>query len=158
MKLLVKNLVFTIFIPGTVAVYVPLLIAHRRLFSSPVILWIIGSILWIAGSVIYLWTVSDFATSGGGTPLPADPPRKLVVRGLYRYVRNPMYLGVLMIILGWAAVFSDAWLGVYAVGVALLVHWFVVFYEEPRLRQLFGSQYDEYCKKVGRWLPRRMGR
>lgn len=158
MRLFVKNLLFTVCIPGTVGVYVPWMIAHRRAVSFSPGWSVIGAILLAVGCAIYLWTVWDFATLGQGTPLPIDAPRKLVVRGLYRYVRNPMYLGVLMVILGWAALFKNPWLLFYLLGVGVLIHLFVVFYEEPHLRQLFGSQYEAYRQAVGRWLPRVAGR
>jgi len=153
MKLFLKNLLFTLFIPGTVAVYVPLLIVGGlRITAGPIFL-VLGAILLVTGTVIYLWTMWDFATAGRGTPLPIDAPKKLVVRGLYRYMRNPMYLGVLMVIIGWATFFADGWLFVYALGVGLAIYLFVVLYEEPKLRQQFGAEYDAYRQKVERWLP-----
>jgi len=153
MKLFLKTLLFTLFIPGTVAVYIPLLIVHGKPITSYTILLIPGAILAAAGIVIYLWTAWDFAITGRGTPLPAAAPQKLVVLGLYRYVRNPMYMGVLMVIAGWAGVFADGWLLVYALGVGLAVYLFVVLYEEPKLKQQFGEEYDAYRQKVERWLP-----
>ncbi len=153
MKLFLKNLLFTLLIPGTVAVYVPLLIVHGRLPGMIPIILVLGVIFLTAGMLIYLWTVWDFATAGRGTPLPLDAPKRLVVRGLYRYTRNPMYLGVLLAILGWAGVFSAVWLLVYAAVVAGLVHIFIVYYEEPTLRRLFGIEYESYCRSVHRWLP-----
>jgi protein-S-isoprenylcysteine O-methyltransferase Ste14 len=154
MKLFIKNLLFTVFIPGTGAVYIPLWIAKgRHLASSPIIL-VTGIILLSVGASIYLWTVWDFAMAGRGTPLPTDAPGKLVVRGCYPYVRNPMYLGVLIVILGWAALFKQPALLIYALGVGVLLHLFVILYEEPHLRQLFGDDYALYCQAVRRWLPR----
>jgi len=141
MKLLLKNLLFTLIIPGTVAVYVPLLIARGRSITSYTVLLAIGVALLIAGAAIYIWTVWDFGIAGRGTPLPIDAPRKLVVKGLYRYVRNPMYIGVIMIILGWAGIYIDGSLLLYVLGVGIAVHLFVVFYEEPRLSELFGAEY-----------------
>ncbi len=153
MKLFLKNLLFTLLIPGTVAVYIPLLIAHGRPAAS-LLAWFILGLLFIAiGAAIYLWTVWDFASAGRGTPLPLDAPKHLVVRGLYRYTRNPMYLGVLLVVLGWAGVFADLWLLVYAAAGALLVHVFVVSYEEPTLSRSFGAEYEAYRQSVGRWLP-----
>ncbi len=152
--LLIKNLLFTIFIPGTVAVYLPLLIAHGRSFVSEPAFLIIGIVLILIGTVVYGWTVYDFAVSGKGTPLPIDAPRKLVVRGLYRYVRNPMYLGVLLVILGWVWVFADLRIWLYGLVVALIAHVFVVRYEEPHLENTFKDEYVAYKASVGRWLPR----
>jgi protein-S-isoprenylcysteine O-methyltransferase Ste14 len=154
MLLLLKNLLFTLIVPGTVAVYVPLLIAQGRAVA-----WggMSGSGLLLlgAGGAIYAWCVWDFATFGRGTPAPVDAPKKLVVRGLYRYTRNPMYGGVLTVILGWAVLFQAASLALYGFIVAACFHTFVVLYEEGRLRREFGAQYEEYCARVGRWLPRR---
>ena len=135
------------------AVYIPLLIAHSRIVGASLFLFVIGVALLALGSVIYLWTVWDFARSGRGTPLPMDAPKILVVRGLYRYTRNPMYLGVITAILGWSALFSDGWLLLYALGVWVSTHLFVILYEEPRLTKLFGSEYEKYCQTVSRWVP-----
>ncbi len=154
MKLVLKNLLFTLLIPGTVAVYIPLLIVRGRQAGSQPILLTLGVIFLAAGTVIYAWTVWDFATTGRGTPLPLDAPRRLVVRGLYRYTRNPMYIGVFLVVLGWAGVFADAWLLVYVAAAVVLVQLFVVFYEEPTLLRAFGAEYEAYCLSVGRWLPR----
>ncbi len=154
MKLLLKNLLFTLLIPGTVAVYLPLLIARGRHTSSNPILLLMVVLLFVVGTVIYSWTVWDFAITGRGTPLPADAPRHLVVKGLYRYVRNPMYVGVILVILGWVVLFLDGWLLLYAIGVGLLIHLFVVLYEEPKLQHLFGTEYEAYRQTVGRWVPR----
>ncbi|MFZ2096829.1 MAG: isoprenylcysteine carboxylmethyltransferase family protein [Anaerolineales bacterium] len=154
MILFLKNLLFTIIFPGSVAVYIPLLIVHGRSITSIPRLLGLGMLLLTIGAAIYLWTVWDFAISGKGTPLPIDAPKCLVVRGLYHYCRNPMYVGVLMVILGWGALFADGWLLVYACAVGVIVHLFVVFYEESRLLQLFGDEYESYRRTVDRWLPR----
>ncbi len=152
--LFVKNLLFTIFIPGTVAVFIPLLISSSRGLTSQPLFLIIGIVLLLIGSVIYGWTVWDFAVTGKGTPLPIDAPRKLVVRGLYRYVRNPMYLGVLIVILGWVWIYADVLIWLYGLAVAIIVHIFVVRYEEPHLEKIFEDEYVDYKASVGRWLPR----
>ncbi len=154
MKLFLKNLLFTLLVPGTVAVFIPLLIARGRQAGSFSFLFMVGVIFLLAGTAIYLWTVWDFATAGKGTPLPLDAPKHLVVRGLYRYVRNPMYLGVFLVVLGWAGIFADAWLLAYLAAAVGLVQVFVVFYEEPTLSRNFGAEYQAYCQSVSRWLPR----
>jgi protein-S-isoprenylcysteine O-methyltransferase Ste14 len=156
-KLLLKNLLFTILVPGTVAVYVPLLITHNRTHTTHPWLLLIGILLIASGAAIYTWTVWDFSSYGRGTPLPIDAPKKLVVRGLYRNVRNPMYIGVIMVILGWAYLFADGWLLLYTLGVGIVVHLFVLSYEEPKLKELFGEEYVTYQEEVGRWVPRRRG-
>jgi protein-S-isoprenylcysteine O-methyltransferase Ste14 len=154
MTLLLKNLLFTVVVPGTVAVYVPLLIARGRSITSTPLFSAGGAILVAAGAVIYAWCLWNFASFGRGTPLPMDAPKRLVIRGLYRYTRNPMYLGVIIAVLGWAAGFASTALLGYGAFVALICHAFVVLYEEPRLHELFGAQYDGYRMQVGRWLPR----
>ena len=151
--LFLKNLLFTLVVPGTVAVYLPLFIAQSRpLTSGP--LFVIALALLAVGGTIYAWCVWDFATFGRGTPAPLDAPKKLVVRGLYRYTRNPMYVGVLTVILGWAVLFKAAALGLYGLIVGSCFHLFIVLYEERQLQQEFGGEYEDYCRRVSRWLPR----
>jgi protein-S-isoprenylcysteine O-methyltransferase Ste14 len=150
--LILKNLLFTVVVPGTVAIYVPLLIVRDRSASSGLPL-AVSIVLFLVGAAIYFWCVWDFAAFGRGTPAPIDAPKKLVVRGLYHYTRNPMYVGVLTILLGWTVLFNAPGLLIYALCVGLGFHLFVVFYEEPHLQKLFGSSYEEYRARVGRWLP-----
>lgn len=152
MTLLLKNLFFTLLVPGTVAVYVPLLIARGRPPAAGPRLALALAVLAL-GAAIYAWCVWDFASFGRGTPAPVDAPKKLVVRGLYRYTRNPMYVGVLTVILGWAALFRAPDLALYALAVGTCFHLFVVLYEERHLRAEFGAQYEAYCSRVARWLP-----
>jgi protein-S-isoprenylcysteine O-methyltransferase Ste14/HD superfamily phosphohydrolase YqeK len=153
--LFLKNLIFTILVPGTVAFYLPYAIgrrAHAHFAPGTGRLLLAAPFLAI-GAAIYLWCVWDFATAGHGTPAPIDPPKELVVRGLYRTVRNPMYLGVLLVIAGWVALFRDWRLLMYGSIVWLAGHGFVLLVEEPGLRRRFGAAYDAYCRKVRRWLP-----
>ena len=157
MTVLLKILLFTILVPGTVAVYIPILITHGKSISTHPEALAVGILLLGTGVFIYIWTVWDFAIIGKGTPLPIDAPKQLVARGLYRYTRNPMYSGVILVILGWAGVFTDKWLLVYAMGVGIAVHLFVVLYEEPKLEELFGKEYIAYRRSVGRWAPRNRG-
>jgi protein-S-isoprenylcysteine O-methyltransferase Ste14 len=154
MALLLKNLLFTVLVPGTVAVYVPLLIAGDR---SPSSVWAVALALpaFASGGAIYAWCIWDFATFGRGTPAPVDAPKKLVVRGLYRYTRSPMYLGVLTVISAWAILLQAAPLVFYAALVGTSFHLVVVLYEERQLHRAFGDEYDAYRHRVGRWLPRR---
>jgi protein-S-isoprenylcysteine O-methyltransferase Ste14 len=98
--------------------------------------------------------VWDFAVFGRGTPAPLNAPKKLVVRGLYRYTRNPIYVGVLTVLLGWAVMFRGMGLLIYAVCVAICFHLFVVLYEERHLQKEFGGEYADYRSRVSRWLPR----
>jgi protein-S-isoprenylcysteine O-methyltransferase Ste14 len=156
-KLLLKTLLFTVLVPGTVAVYVPMLITHGKSISMQPEALAVGILLLGTGVFIYCWTVWDFAIIGRGTPLPIDAPKQLVARGLYRYTQDPMYSGVILVILGWAGVFTDKWLLLYAMGVGIAVHSFVVYYEEPKLEELFGEEYIAYRRSVGRWVPRNRG-
>jgi len=113
----------------------------------------------VLGFAVALRCVWDFGWTGHGTPAPIAPPKRLVVVGFYRYVRNPMYVG-----------FAAGWIGLWIVfghpdprliaavaAAALGVHLFVVFYEEPTLRRMFGAEYEEYCRNVRRWCPRLRG-
>lgn len=113
----------------------------------------IGFVVGTVGAVIAIWCVLTFAWVGKGTPAPFDPPRKLVVRGPYRFVRNPMYIGAATALAG-ASIYYRSWfLLVYAGVFLLLCHLFVVLYEEPTLRRTFKQEYEEYCRRVRRWLP-----
>jgi protein-S-isoprenylcysteine O-methyltransferase Ste14 len=156
--LFLKNALFTVVVPGVVAVYFPL----TMIVAAPEDLlarWTPGRIIalvpLVAGTALYLWCLWEFAVHGRGTPAPFDAPRQLVVRGPYRWVRNPMYLGVELVILGWSVLFHSLALALYAVVVGLAFHGFVVLYEEPALRRRFGAAYRNYCEQVGRWLPTR---
>ena len=109
--------------------------------------------LWPLGIVGVLWCFWDFTFRGRGTPLPTDPPRELVVSGLYRHVRNPIYVSVILILLGHFLWFGYWSLLVYA-GLAFVgTHLFVILYEEPGLRKRFGAAYEDYLSKVPRWFP-----
>jgi protein-S-isoprenylcysteine O-methyltransferase Ste14 len=107
------------------------------------------------GLFILLKSIWDFMWVGQGTLAPIDPPIELVVTGLYRYVRNPMYLGALVFLLGETAWFESPAPLEYTAGWFLLVHVVVAFYEEPTLHRTFGGAYERYCGTVSRWVPRR---
>ncbi|HUR80686.1 MAG TPA: isoprenylcysteine carboxylmethyltransferase family protein [Thermoanaerobaculia bacterium] len=112
--------------------------------------------LMVVGGAIMLWCVWEFAWTGRGTPAPWDPPRGLVIKGLYRYVRNPMYVGMAVFLIGEAIALPqvrNSMLILLAV-LAIIVTAFVMLYEEPTLRRLFGDEYLEYCRHVRRWIPR----
>jgi protein-S-isoprenylcysteine O-methyltransferase Ste14 len=151
--LLLKNLLFTVLIPGTVSTYLPLVFVGDR-SAAPEPWRAVGIVLLAVGIAVYAWCVWDFATFGRGTPAPIDAPVRLVVRGLYRITRNPMYVGVLAVTLGWAAFYATPSLVAYAAAVWTMFQSFIVFYEEPHLRATFGEEYERYCARVGRWLPR----
>jgi protein-S-isoprenylcysteine O-methyltransferase Ste14 len=114
-----------------------------------------GVVVGASGAALALWCIGAFMVIGRGTPAPFDPPRRLVVVGPYRLVRNPMYIGAGIALAG-AALFYESWalLG-YCAAFALATHLFVVVYEEPTLRATFGAPYVAYCERVQRWWPRR---
>ena len=114
---------------------------------------IAGMIVGAAGGAVAISCIVTFALLGRGTPAPFDPPRRLVVRGPYAYVRNPMYLGAALALVGAALFYQAGVLWAYAAGFLVLTHAFVVVYEEPTLRQSFGDDYAAYCRRVRRWWP-----
>lgn len=153
---LIKTFIFTILVPGTVTVYVPyiLLQSSRAGISQIGFLQYFGIVPIAIGVASYLWCAWDFSMRGKGTPAPMDPPKELVAHGLYRYVRNPMYVGVVSIILGEALWFASSRLLAYAAIVFSFFFVFVLIYEEPTLRAKFGESYRRYCRMVPRWIPR----
>ena len=142
-------------LPGTVAFALPLWLAAREGVESGV--RGIGVAPLIAGTVLLLWCVRDFYVAGKGTLAPWTPPRRLVVVGLYRWSRNPMYLSVSLILLGWAIWFMSSTLLWYALGIMLAFHLRVVFFEEPWLERTHGEGWLEYRARVPRWLGRVKG-
>jgi protein-S-isoprenylcysteine O-methyltransferase Ste14 len=114
----------------------------------------VGLIVGTFGALIAIWCVLALARLGKGTPAPFDPPRKLVVRGPYRFVRNPMYIGATTALIGAAIFYRVAALTGFAALFFLTAHLFAVLYEEPTLKRSFGGEYDTYCRTVSRWLPR----
>jgi protein-S-isoprenylcysteine O-methyltransferase Ste14 len=157
MKVIVKTLIFTIIVPGTVAVYLPssMLPSGVKWLPDEIgVRWLSGVFLIAVGAAFYVRCALDFAFAGHGTPAPIDPPTALVSRGLYRRVRNPMYVGVVSILIGESIAFESLVLLRYAAIVWLVFHLVVFFYEEPTLKKTFGSAYEEYCKTVPRWIPR----
>lgn len=153
MSLAVRNLVFTVVVPGTVGVYVPLFIVGSGGTLPAPAVWP-GFALVVIGVVLYGWCLGLFALVGRGTPGPWDSPRRLVATGPYRWVRNPIYIAVLAVVLGEATLFRSLPLLIYAGAVAIAFHVFVIAYEEPTLRDSFGESYREYTGQVSRWLPR----
>jgi protein-S-isoprenylcysteine O-methyltransferase Ste14 len=114
-----------------------------------------GMAIVVVGGAIALWCILTFATLGRGTPAPFDPPRRLVVRGPYRFVRNPMYVGAFIALLGAAVYYQSLYLVLYACIFLAAIHLFVITYEEPTLSRTFGKEYESYRSSVRRWLPRR---
>ena len=133
--------------------FVPRWVAGAQAFDNPRPLgWIVVAI----GAAIGLPCIWEFAWRGLGTPAPFDPPRKLVISGPYRFVRNPMYFGMGVVLIGEAIVFPNITLLMIGLTAALFlfVTAFVIVYEEPTLRRMFGTDYEAYCRAVRRWIPR----
>ena len=122
--------------------------------DTSAVLQVAGLFLLSAGAILAVWSILTFAFIGRGTPAPFDPPRRLVVRGPYRYVRNPMYIGALLVLSGITVYYASTALLSYTLLFFVIVHLFVLFYEEPTLRQKFGTDYNSYKQTVHRWRPR----
>ena len=156
MSLFFRNLLFTILQPGIVAVLIPFWLSGKSIsavFEQPFAWYhFLGFLIFAAGSAIVLICIASFAIRGKGTLSPADPTKKLVVSGLYRFSRNPMYVGVTMMMAGECTFFQSYTVVAYALLIFISFNLFIVFFEEPRLQDDFGNEYKEYTKKVGRWL------
>ena len=140
--------------PGTAAGLVPWLLTGWESKDPPAALVALGVILAAAGAAALLHAFARFVVEGVGTPAPVAPPRHLVIGGLYRHVRNPMYVAVLAVVLGQALLLGQVVLLAYAVGLWLMFASFVRFYEEPTLVAGFGAEYEAYRRGVRAWLPR----
>jgi protein-S-isoprenylcysteine O-methyltransferase Ste14 len=151
---ILNTILFTIFVPGTVTALIPswLLGGYPRPESG--ILTGLGLLIVLLGAAIYFRCAWEFAVRGLGTPAPVAPTKFLVVTALHRYVRNPMYIGVLGVLLGEAVLFRAVVLLEYAAFFFTAVYLFVVFYEEPTLRRQFGESYEQYRRTVPRWIPK----
>lgn len=150
-----KSLLYLIAEAGLFALYVPIAVLGQGPRMETGLLSILAFPFWMTGSAIILRCFWEFAFRGRGTPMPTDPPRELVVTGFYRYVRNPIYVGVILIFLGHFLWFGYWALLLYAVLSFIGVHLFIILYEEPTLKRRFGVSYEEYLNRVPRWIPRR---
>ena len=139
--------------PTIVAGLVPWLLTRWHADGQPLALRILGAAVLAAGAALVLETTARFAFQGRGTPAPWAPPERFVVRGSYRLTRNPMYVGVIALIVGQALLLGREILFAWAAVAWLLFHLFVVLEEEPGLRRRFGEEYEAYCARVRRWLP-----
>ena len=154
---IVGSAVFLVIAPGFVAGLVPWWVSHWRLeapFFGMLLFRFVGGALIALGGAGLLDSFVRFAVQGVGTPAPVFPTRHLVITGLYRYVRNPMYVAVVSTILGQGLVLGNVALLEYGGLVWLFFHVFVLLYEEPTLRATFGSEYEAFCAEVPRWIPR----
>jgi len=154
LRAIAGTVLFFFVAPGTVAGLIPWWISRWDASATPAPLLVPGALLALVGLVALVACFARFAWEGLGTPAPVAPTTSLVVTGLYRHVRNPMYVAVAAIILGQAAMFAS--LGVLAWGVVAwtATHLFVITYEEPTLRGSFPDQYPDYLAHVPRWIPR----
>ena len=150
--LLQRALLAFLALPGVVALILPLFIGDIDPFRWPGTFF--GVFVLLAGFALLLWCVRDFYVAGKGTLAPWDPPERLVVVGLYKYTRNPMYVAVLTVLLGWVLLFGSPLLSIYTVSFAFLFHQRVVRHEEPWLSKTFGDDWDQYARSVPRWLFR----
>jgi len=154
--LALRSLLWTLLLPGMFGVYLPWRyfgVSRVQVdFTNPLDLLGLGLI--VIGAALLAACIWEFARRGRGTLSPADPPKELVVQGLYRYVRNPMYLSVSTMVLGQALLARSTALLLYWAIFFAVVNLFVRFYEEPALRRQFGESYQRYTQRVGRWLPR----
>jgi len=155
-SLLLSSLFFTILQPGLVAGLIPFWIlgsqVRKVLKDSFEIQQYFGLILFIVGFIILIDCIVRFALEGRGTLSPADPTKKLVVKGLYRYSRNPMYVGVVSMLIGEAIFFEGGRFWYYVAAITIAFNLFILLVEEPRLKRDFGAEYDLYCEKVRRWI------
>jgi protein-S-isoprenylcysteine O-methyltransferase Ste14 len=157
----IKTLLWSFFVPGTITVLVPYLLLSSqfdffRINISSIRFF--GLIPILFGVLIYIWCAWDFTFIGKGTPAPFDPPKELVIKGPYQYVRNPMYVFVVLVLIGEAIFFETTILVLFAVVAMIFFHLWVVLYEEPTLKRKFGWAYERYCENVKRWLPSRPDR
>ena len=153
---IVGSIVFFAIAPGTIAGLIPYALtgwAQGTTSSVAPAVRMPGMLLCAAGLALILDCFARFALQGRGTPAPIAPTEHLVVSGAYRYVRNPMYVAVLSIVVGQALFFGSTRLMAYAAVVWLAFHLFVRLYEEPTLHARYGASYDRYCEQVGRWWP-----
>ena len=156
MSLFLRNLFFTILQPGIVAILIPFWLSGKSLKTLFVQIFdwyhYLGLTIFTVGLVIMLICIISFGIRGKGTLSPADPTKKLVISGLYRFSRNPMYIGVMMMLIGESIFFRSYVLGAYALIIFIVFNLFIIFFEEPRLLEDFGSEYGDYVKRVGRWF------
>ncbi|HEV8580282.1 MAG TPA: isoprenylcysteine carboxylmethyltransferase family protein [Thermoanaerobaculia bacterium] len=158
MTVLIRAIVYAALFIGFVLVFLPAQVLSAAGVTPPA--WfgpaqLAGMVVAAFGAAVAIWCILTFALVGRGTPAPFDPPWRLVARGPYRYVRNPMYLGAGLALAGAALFYQSGALWAYAGGFLVLMHLFVVLYEEPTLRRTFGDDYAAYCRRVHRWWPGR---
>lgn len=153
----IGSVLFLVVAPGTVAGVAPWWLSRwtfHQPFAGYAVIRLIGALLAASGLIVLLDSFFRFAIDGLGTPAPVMPTKHLIVQGYYRYVRNPMYVAVLALIIGQGLWFGSVPLLAYAAAAGIVTHLFVTLYEEPTLRRSFPQEYPAYCAKVPRWLPK----
>lgn len=156
MFVLVRAATYAALFIGLVLIYVPANLLSWSGIVRPAVIevqQVAGMVIGAGGAAVALWCVFAFASIGRGTPAPFDPPRRLVIQGPYRFVRNPMYVGAGLALASAALFYESLPLLGYTVLFFLATHLFVVWYEEPTLRRTFGQEYEAYCRQVRRWWP-----
>ena len=156
MFVLVRAITYAALFIGLVLIYVPASLLSWSGIVSPAeigVQQVAGMVIGAAGAVVALWCIFTFASIGRGTPAPFDPPRRLVIQGPYRFVRNPMYIGAGLALASAALFYESLPLLGYTGLFFLATHLFVVWYEEPTLRRTFGQEYEAYCRQIRRWWP-----
>lgn len=157
MFVLIRAITYASLFIGLVLIYVPARLLAWAGIVRPVgnnVQQVLGMIIAATGAAIAFWSIFTFASVGKGTPAPFDPPRRLVVQGPYRFVRNPMYIGAGLALAGAALFYGSLWILGYTGLLFLTTHLFVLWYEEPALRRCFGKAYEVYCGRTGRWWPK----
>ncbi|HZC22450.1 MAG TPA: isoprenylcysteine carboxylmethyltransferase family protein [Candidatus Binatia bacterium] len=151
---ILNTVLFTIVVPGTVAGYIPYRLTDRFAHRASGPLEWLGVVVLALGAAVYFRCAWEFAMRGLGTPAPIAPTKFLVTTALHRYIRNPMYVGVVLVIVGEAVLFRSLHILVYAAFMLTAAHTFVVLYEEPTLSRQFGEPYEQYRRTVPRWIPK----
>ncbi len=150
-----KTTLFITAIPGSLLIVIPSTILQpieKNTLDLGIFTWL-ALPLWLIGLGILVWSAADFVRTGQGTPLPLEAPKRLVISGPYRFVRNPMYVGVLLFAAGNVFWYGSPIMAGYLLCLWLAFHVFILRYEEPHLRQTFGAEYIAYCQVVPRWRP-----
>ena len=155
---LIRAVTYSTLFIGLVLVFLPARVLEWSGVTPPPergLVQLAGVVVGLVGAGLAVWCILTFSLVGRGTPAPVDPPRRLVVAGPYRRIRNPMYVGAGLALAGAALYYESLALLAYLAAFLLATHLMVLLYEEPTLRRLFGTDYEEYCARVGRWWPRR---
>ena len=150
-----KSILYMGSLHGFFTFYLPyrLALADKTLLDFGIIHYLAFP-LWLIGTLVIIWCSVDMVSKGRGTPAHFDPPKALIINGLYRYIRNPIYLGALLVQLGFILWFGSGIMICYFLFFVLAYYIMIVFIEEPVLKNKFGAAYDAYSKNVPRWIPR----